>query len=152
MKINIISFGKFQKSDPYLILYDEYRKRIGFDVKLIEIKGHVTHNNVEEQKEYEGREIMEKIGKNSKVVVLDERGKIITTNEFADLVNKYANFGNDIDFIIGGAEGLSKSVLERADFVLSLGKMVHPYLMVRVILIEQLYRVYTFSINHPYHK
>ena len=152
MKINIISFGKFKKSDPYSILYEEYRKRIGFDIKLIEIKGSISYSNIEEQKEYEGIEILNKIDKNNKVIALDERGKIITTNEFTDIVNSYANFGNNIDFIIGGANGLSPNVLKKADFVLSLGKMVYPHLMVRVILIEQLYRVYTINNNHPYHK
>ena len=152
MKINIISFGKFKKSDPYSILYEEYRKRVNFEIKLIEIKGHINYSSIEERKEYEGIEILNKIGKNSKVIVLDERGKIITTNEFTDMINGYVNFGSDIDFIIGGADGLSANVLKRADFILSLGKMVYPHLMVRVMLIEQLYRVYTINNNHPYHK
>lgn len=152
MKINIISFGKFKKSDPYSILYEEYRKRINFEIKLIEIKSYASYSNIEEQKEYEGIEILNKIDKTSKVIALDERGKIITTNEFTDIVNNYVNFGNNIDFIIGGANGLSTNILKRADFILSLGKMVFPHLMVRVILIEQLYRVYTINNNHPYHK
>lgn len=152
MKINIISFGKFKKSDPYSILYEEYRKRINFEIKLIEIKSYASYSNIEEQKEYEGIEILNKIDKTSKVIVLDERGKIITTNEFTGIVNNYVNFGNNIDFIIGGANGLSTNILKRADFILSLGKMVFPHLMVRVILIEQLYRVYTINNNHPYHK
>lgn len=152
MKINIISFGKFKRSDPYSILYNEYRKRVNFDIKLTEIKGHTVSTSIEEQKEYEGAEILKKINENNKVIVLDERGKIITTNEFADIINRYMNYGDDIDFIIGGANGLSNNVLKQADFILSLGRMVYPHLMVRVMLMEQLYRVYTINNNHPYHK
>lgn len=152
MKINIISVGKFKKSDPYSVLYEEYSKRVNFDIRLVEIKGRVSYSNIEEQKEYEGMEILGKIGKNSKVVALDEKGEIITTNEFTTIVNGYIDCGNDLDFVIGGANGLSANVLRRADFVLSLGKMVYPHLMVRVMLVEQLYRVYTINNNHPYHK
>ena len=81
------------------------------------------------------------------------RGKIITTLEFCDLITKYQNNGTEeINFIIGGAEGLSQEVRDKSNFVLSFGKMVFPHLFVRVMLIEQLYRVYTLQNGHPYHK
>ena len=151
MKINIISFGVFKKLDPYLNLFEEYRKRINFNINLIEIKPHSNYKNIEEQKEYEGFEILKKLNKGNKIIVLDEHGKIITTNEFVNIINKYS-INSDIDFIIGGANGLPNFIIKQADFVLSFGKMVYPHLMVRVMLIEQLYRVHTINNNHPYHK
>ena len=59
---------------------------------------------------------------------------------------------DDLDFIIGGSDGLSQEVRDKSNFVLSFGKMVFPHLMIRVMLIEQLYRVWTLNNNHPYHK
>ena len=86
----------------------------------------------------------------SKVIVLDERGKIITTPDFYNLITNYENSSVDeIDFIIGGSDGLSQEVRNKANFVLSFGKMVFPHLFVRVMLIEQIYRVWTIKNKHP---
>ena len=82
---------------------------------------------------------------------MDERGKIISTIDFQNLINKFKIDG-DIDVIIGGSDGLTEEVRNQADFVMSFGKMVFPHLMVRVMIIEQLYRVYTLNNGHPYHK
>jgi len=77
----------------------------------------------------------------------------MTTIEFYDFVMNLQNTSvANLDFIIGGAEGLAPEVREKSNYVLSLGKMVFPHFMVRVILIEQLYRVWTIKNNHPYHK
>lgn len=151
MKINIISIGNFKNKDPYLDLFNEYKKRIKYDIKLIELKN-VKTNNIEEQKKLEGIELLKNTTKSNKLIVLDERGEIITTNDFEKIFTKYTNNGFGIDFIIGGSDGLSKEVLDKADYILSLSKMVFPHLMVRVILIEQLYRVFTLKNGHPYHK
>ena len=110
MKINIISFGVFKKLDPYLNLFEEYKKRINFNINLIEIKSHSNYKNIEEQKEYEGFEILKKLNKGNKIIVLDEHGKIITTNEFVNIINKYS-INSDIDFIIGGTNGLPNFII-----------------------------------------
>lgn len=151
MKINIISIGHFKNKDPYLDLFNEYKKRIGYNINLIEVKN-IKSNNIEEQKKLEGIELLNNTTKGNKLVVLDERGEIITTNNFEKFFTKYTDCGFGIDFIIGGSDGLSQNVLDKADYVLSLSKMVFPHLMVRVILIEQLYRVFTLKNGHPYHK
>lgn len=151
MKINIISIGHFKNKDPYLDLFNEYKKRIGYNINLIEVKN-IKSNNIEEQKKLEGIELLNNTTKGNKLVVLDERGEIITTNNFEKIFTKYTDCGFGIDFVIGGSDGLSQNVLDKADYVLSLSKMVFPHLMVRVILIEQLYRVFTLKNGHPYHK
>lgn len=152
MKFNIISIGKF-KEEAYKSLFYEYKKRIKFDIALREL---VLKKNLEGEKlkEEEGRLLLQNtINSNSKTISLDERGKIITTKEFCNLVTNYQNNSiSNINFIIGGSDGLSQEVRDDSDYILSFGKMVFPHLMVRVMLIEQLYRVYTLQNKHPYHK
>ncbi len=152
MKINILSIGKF-KDKSCEALFNEYKKRTGFNINLKELN--IKKNlSGEKLKEEEGKLLLQNCNaNNSKIISLDERGKIITTIEFCDLITKYQNEGNvNIDFIIGGSDGLSQEVRDKSDFVLSLGKMVFPHLFVRVMLIEQLYRVDCLQNNHPYHK
>ncbi|MDD2839645.1 MAG: 23S rRNA (pseudouridine(1915)-N(3))-methyltransferase RlmH [Rickettsiales bacterium] len=151
MKINILSIGKF-KDENCEALFFEYKKRMNFDINLKEL---VLKKNFdgEKLKEEEGKLLLQNISNNSKTIVLDERGKIITTLDFCNLITKYQdNSVGEINFIIGGSEGLSQEVRDKADFILSFGKMVFPHLFVRVMLIEQLYRVCTIQKGHPYHK
>ena len=150
MKINIITIGNFKSNDSYKELFDEYKKRIKCEINLIELKTK-QQNSIEEQKKFEADLLLKTRNKNNKLIVLDERGKIISTIDFQNLINKFKIDG-DIDIIIGGSDGLTEEVRNQADFVMSFGKMVFPHLMVRVMIIEQLYRVYTLNNGHPYHK
>jgi 23S rRNA (pseudouridine1915-N3)-methyltransferase len=152
MKINILSIGKFKKNNCYQELFNEYRKRTKWDINLKELI--VKKKAVGETlKELEAKTLLNNISNNSKIIVLDERGKNITTSEFADIFFKYeTNNVEAVDFIIGGATGLTETIRQKADFVLSFGKMVFPHLMVRIMLIEQIYRVFTIKSGHPYHK
>ena len=151
MKFNILSIGKF-KDVPCETLFYEYKKRMNFNINLHEL---ILKKNYESEKlkEEEGKLLLQHCNNGSKIISLDERGKIITTPEFCNLITKYQNNGTEeVNFIIGGAEGLSQEVRDKSHFVLSFGKMVFPHLFVRVMLIEQLYRVYTLQNGHPYHK
>ena len=150
MKINIITIGSFKSNDSYKELFDEYKKRIKCEINLIELKTK-QQNSIEEQKKFEADLLLKARNKNNKLIVLDERGKIISTIDFQNLINKFKIDG-DIDIIIGGSDGLTEEVRNQADFVMSFGKMVFPHLMVRVMIIEQLYRVYTLNNGHAYHK
>ena len=151
MKINIITIGNFKNKDEYFSLFNEYKKRIPWNINLIELKNNKS-NNVEERIEKEGIELLKNTTSGHKLIVLDERGEIITTNKFENICSKYFETSAGIDFVIGGSDGLSQKVRDKADFILSLGKMVLPHLMVRVVLVEQLYRVFTLKSGHPYHK
>lgn len=151
MKINILSVGSFKAKDNYKELFDDYKKRLKWEINLVEIKNSKAED-VEVRKNQEHKEILKYIKPKNKLVVLDERGKIISTPDFKDICVKYMESGYDIDFVVGGSDGLIEEMRNRADFVLSFGKMVFPHLMVRVMLVEQLYRVYSIMNNHPYHK
>ena len=110
---------------------------------------------IEKEKIEEGKLLIDscKNNKNSKIISLDERGKIISTTDFYNLITTYENNGiENVNFIIGGSNGLSEFVREKSDYILSFGKMVFPHLMIRIMLIEQLYRIWTLKNNHPYHK
>lgn len=151
MKINILSIGNFKSKDNYRELFEDYKKRLRWEINLVEIKNSRVED-IESRKIQECKEILKHIKSKNKLIVLDERGKIISTPDFKNLYIDYTDSGNDIDFVIGGSDGLSEEIRSKADFILSFGKMVFPHLMVRVMLIEQIYRIYTIINNHPYHK
>lgn len=152
MKFNILSIGKC-KDVSCETLFNEYKKRMNFDINLKELTLKKSYEG-EKLKEEEGKLLLQNCGtNNSKIISLDERGKIISTIDFYNLIMNYQNSGvGEVDFIIGGPEGLSQEVRDKSNFILSLGKMVFPHIFVRVMLIEQLYRVYTLQNGHPYHK
>jgi 23S rRNA (pseudouridine1915-N3)-methyltransferase len=153
MKINIISVGKFDNSSINE-LFLEYQKRLKTKVFLKEIH-HKYSNNIEEEKlkKIEGELIIKNIENESVRIFLDESGKNFTSKEFANILNKFNIEGHStISFIIGGAYGLDKNIIGKNDLVLSLSKMTFPHLMVRIVLIEQIYRAFSIIANHPYHK
>ncbi|MDR0571982.1 MAG: 23S rRNA (pseudouridine(1915)-N(3))-methyltransferase RlmH [Rickettsiales bacterium] len=150
-KINIISIGNFRKNSNYFNLFEEYRKRVPYHIRLIELKNSMS-SSVKEQKILEGKNIIKNLDNNFKTIVLDERGEIITTDCFCKICNAFFEICGGVNFILGGSDGLSDEIILLADYKLSLGKMVFPHLMARVILIEQIYRVFTINNNHPYHK
>jgi 23S rRNA (pseudouridine1915-N3)-methyltransferase len=85
--------------------------------------------------------------------VLDERGKALSSAQFADFLKGHAERGTgDLAFLIGGPDGHAQSAREQAQLVLSLGTMTWPHRLVRVMLAEQIYRAVTILVNHPYHR
>ena len=90
MKINIITIGNFKSNDSYKELFDEYKKRIKCEINLIELKTK-QQNSIEEQKKFEADLLLKARNKNNKLIVLDERGKIISTIYFQNLINKFKN-------------------------------------------------------------
>jgi 23S rRNA (pseudouridine1915-N3)-methyltransferase len=86
------------------------------------------------------------------VVVLDEGGRSVDTQSFANLVGGWSQEGRDVAFVIGGAEGLDPALRQSAHLVLSLSAMTLPHQLVRVLLAEQLYRAVSLLRNHPYHR
>jgi 23S rRNA (pseudouridine1915-N3)-methyltransferase len=86
------------------------------------------------------------------VVVLDERGDSWSTEQFAEKIEGWQHTGRDLVFVIGGADGLDPEFRDSADQRLSLSRMVMPHGLVRVVVVEQLYRAVTVIDGHPYHK
>ncbi len=153
MKISIISIGKFENS-PQKAVFLNYLKRFKWKVELKELDLKNVHNMSDEKiKEGEGALILKALKSSSKLIALDEKGKEFTSQNFAKLISDFAIHGeSDLTFVIGGSNGLSPEVLQKSSLKISLGLMTFPHLMVRSILLEQLYRAQTIIEGHPYHR
>lgn len=159
MEITIISVGKLK--EKYLKNgIAEYLKRMKSyaNVKIVEVNDEpagqtLSDAEVEQVKEAEGQRIIGKIPERARVIALDLRGKQLTSEDFAEEVNEMMTYGtSQIAFIIGGSHGLSKEVLQKTDLKISFGKMTYPHQLMRLILIEQIYRAFKIIRNEPYHK
>ena len=159
MNITIITVGKLK--EKYLKQgIDEYLKRMSAYAKLdiIELpdeKAPETLSEIEmiQIKEKEGLRILAKVNPDAYVIALAIEGKMKTSEELADTLDKLATYGKSkITFIIGGSLGLSKEVMQRADEALSFSKMTFPHQLMRLILVEQVYRAYRINRGEPYHK
>jgi 23S rRNA (pseudouridine1915-N3)-methyltransferase len=100
----------------------------------------------------EGRQILNAVPDNSLLVALDVKGRRLDTGALAKLLDGWMQGGRDVAIVIGGPDGLSTEVLERADIKLSLSDLTFPHALVRVIMLEQLYRAWSILANHPYHR
>ncbi len=101
----------------------------------------------------EGEKILFSIPKGAYLVALDKGGKTWSSREFSKILEKWFNAGGShIAFLIGGPDGLSEAVIEKAQVKLSFGPMTWPHQLARVMLLEQLYRAFTIRERHPYHK
>ena len=145
MKIHIIAIGKCKKGSPEYLLIEEYKKRLSWDMTVKE----KDNSNQNQEAEF----LLENIPERAKVVVLDERGKNMSSTELANIIGQWQLDGiSDICFLIGGADGHLESVRQRADLILSFGKLTMPHMLIRAVLSEQIYRVQTILSGHPYHR
>ncbi|HNP35169.1 MAG TPA: 23S rRNA (pseudouridine(1915)-N(3))-methyltransferase RlmH [Woeseiaceae bacterium] len=100
----------------------------------------------------EGQQLLGRIGANEQVILLDERGTEWTSRELAERLFQWQSDGRDLCFIIGGPDGVSSAVSERADASWSLSKLTLPHGLARVLFVEQLYRANSLQAGHPYHR
>ncbi|MGL4912849.1 MAG: 23S rRNA (pseudouridine(1915)-N(3))-methyltransferase RlmH [Romboutsia sp.] len=159
MRISIICIGKIK--EKYLKLgIDEFKKRLSKYCKLeiIEMDDEKAPENLSDKemlmiKDKEGKKILSKIKDNSFVMALAIDGKNLSSEELAHKINDLGVRGNShVVFIIGGSLGLSDEVLNRANYKLSFSKMTFPHQLMRLILLEQVYRAYRINSGEPYHK
>ena len=150
MHFRFIWIGKTKHKD-WLALQEEYLQRLSHFVKFkfAEIKDSSKY----ETKEDEGKRILEKMNQSSFVCLLDVKGRSISSHQFAKEIIKWQNRGlKEIAFVIGGADGVSSEVAEKADIKISLSSLTFTHEMARIILIEQIYRAYTIIKGFPYQK
>lgn len=159
MKITCITVGKI-KEKYFTMAIEEYAKRLSRYCKLeiVELPDEKTPDHaselMEEQiKQKEGDRILRAIKDDAYVIALAIEGKQLDSVELSEKLAKLGIDGNShITFIIGGSLGLSKEVLARADYKLSFSKMTFPHQLMRVVLLEQIYRAYRIQYGEPYHK
>ena len=139
---------------------NEYKKRLSryCELKVYEVADEKAPENLSEKemeiiKDKEGERILSKIPSNSYVIALEIKGKDLTSEKLAEKIDELMVDGySDITFVIGGSLGLSKNVLDRVDYKLSFSKMTFPHQLMRLILLEQIYRSFRIMKNEPYHK
>lgn len=154
MRITIVAVGKC-RAGPDRDLFEDYRQRLKWPVTVREVEEHRKVPPAQLMAR-EGELLVAALPKPSAdlvAVALDQRGKALSSEQFANHVRQWRDRGiQDLAFIIGGADGLSKAVLERATLALSLGPMTWPHMFVRAMLAEQLYRTQQILLGHPYHR
>jgi 23S rRNA (pseudouridine1915-N3)-methyltransferase len=159
MKITIISVGKI-KEKFFTDAIKEYTKRLSKYCKLSEevisderADESFSQMEIEQVKTKEGTKILSKIKTNTYVFILDINGKQLSSENLAEKINTLGIEGNsDLTFVIGGSNGLSDEVLNRADFKLSFSKMTFPHQLFKIILLEQIYRAFKINLGEAYHK
>jgi len=159
MNITILAVGKI-KEDYLKKGIAEYEKRLKAyaKVNITEVQDEkmpetLSAAELNKLKEREGLSLLEKIKKEDFVIALDQRGKEFTSEEFAGYLKDLMISGkSSITFIIGGSAGLSDQVLKRADLILSFGRFTYPHQLMRLILIEQIYRAFKIIRGETYHK
>ena len=159
MKITLITVGKIK--EKYLKdAIAEYSKRLSRYCKLeiVEVADEKTPDNASDTvedaiRDKEGERILKYIKEDAYVITLEIAGKMLTSEEMAGKIEKLGVQGTShIIFIIGGSIGLGKEILMRSDYALSFSKMTFPHQLMRVILLEQIYRSYRIMNHEPYHK
>lgn len=159
MKITLVTVGKI-KEKFYTEALAEYAKRLSRYCKLeiVQVADEKTPDKaseLEEQqiKKREGERILAQIKDGAYVIALAIEGKMLDSEELAKKIEQLGVGGtSQIVFVIGGSLGLSDAVLKRADYKLSFSKMTFPHQLMRVILLEQIYRSYRIIVGEPYHK
>lgn len=151
MRLTIVAVGKARAS-PERDLYQHYARRIVWPLKLVEVE-EKKRLAPAELKAAEGRLLLAAVPARATIWALDGRGKALSSEGLAQALKKRQDAGEaDLALLIGGADGLDRTVLERAQTSLSLGAMTWPHMLVRGMLAEQLYRAQQILAGHPYHR
>jgi 23S rRNA (pseudouridine1915-N3)-methyltransferase len=155
MQLRIITVGG--KMPPWVDQgVEEYARRMPPELKLswieIPLARRGKQGNAQQLCEKEGKQVLKAIPAGDRVVALDVRGKRLSTPDLARRLQDWQMSGDNYSLLIGGPDGLSRACLERAELRLSLSDLTLPHPLVRVILAEQLYRAWTITVNHPYHR
>ncbi len=159
MRIDVAAVGRL-KQGPERELVSRYAERLAASGRSIGLSGpHLTEipespaRSVAERMAQEAQAILAALPGDSLVVALDERGSTMASDAFAARVGRWRDEGRrNLVFVVGGPDGLAQQVRDRASELLSFGRMTMPHQLVRVLLLEQLYRTATILSGHPYHR
>ncbi|WP_136646306.1 23S rRNA (pseudouridine(1915)-N(3))-methyltransferase RlmH [Tabrizicola sp. YIM 78059] len=155
MKLHLCAVGRL-RTGPERSLVDDYVERLERTGRPLGL-GPVAEHEVEDRRgggmAAEATLLARAIPDGAALCVLDERGKLLSSPEFAQALASWRDGGRqDVAFVIGGADGVDPALRTRADLVISFGRMVWPHMLVRVMLAEQLYRAATIMAGLPYHR
>ena len=156
MKIRVIAVGQIKEKFSKQWI-EEFEKRLcpycSFFVEEIQAEPIIDNNSYEKYKRVEGEKILSQIKSEDYVITLEINGRNLSSEDFADKIKEISSLGvNELVFVIGGANGLSQEVSNRADFKLSFSKMTFTHQMIRLLLIEQIYRAFKILNGENYHR
>lgn len=150
MKIELIVVGRL-KSGPYHELIQEYTKRISWPLKIREVESKLKDEFQAQADEI--KQILNMLDAKAFVLACDERGKTVSSRQLSQKFETLMHEdGKLLQIIIGGANGIGETLRTRANFLLSFGQQTWPHMLVRVMLLEQIYRCQQIQKGHPYHK
>lgn len=136
--------------------FADYAKRLPNEARLVLVEQPVAHRgknaDIDRLKAAEGEKILKAVPKDAEIIALDERGKLHDTLAWSDALLRWQGSGHDVAMVIGGPDGLAPAVLTAAHQRWSLSPLTLPHPLVRVVVAEQLYRAWSASVGHPYHR
>lgn len=155
MKIHLIAIGQ-RMPDWVNQAFDEYAKRLPNDYQLIlktlAAEKRPKNANTNEMTQKESDALLSACPPNTQIIALDRQGKTFDTETLAAELQNWHDQSQDIALLIGGPEGISSSVLKKAQTIWSLSKLTLPHPLVRVLIAEQIYRAFSILSHHPYHR
>lgn len=155
MRLHVIAIGD-RLVDWQQAACDDYARRFvrPWSVELLALRAEPRSEGrpVERMAAAEGERLLAALPRGARRVVLDERGRGLSTRQLADCMREWSADGGDAAFLLGGPDGHAPSVRESADLMLALSPMTLPHGLARVLLLEQLYRATTILAGHPYHR
>ena len=155
MKINIISIES-SRPDWAQKAFTSYKQKFNKSIEVIWIgckpSQRSRNYNVSSVVEKESASLVSKIKKGDLIISLDKEGINLSTEKLRLNFDNWVSSSRDISFIIGGPDGISKSLIDKSDFCWALSNLTFPHSVVPVLVIEQIYRVWSMTQNHPYHK
>jgi len=155
MRFRVVAIG--QRMPSWVVRgWQEYARRfppaLGLDLKEIPAVKRSRNAEPEVIRHREGEALLAAVSRDSHVIALDENGRQWSTRELSVEMMGWMQSGRDVNFLIGGPDGLSAPCLQRAGNAWSLSRLTLPHMLVRVVLAEQLYRAWSMTQNHPYHR
>ncbi len=151
MTVTVAAVGRL-RAGPIRDLCDDYAKRLPWPVTWREVE-EKRRLPADALKAREGDLLLAALPQGPPLIALDERGKTLSSIRFSEKLTAWRETGGGaVAFAIGGADGLHAGVLDRAAFTLSLGAMTWPHMLVRALLMEQLWRAHSIATGHPYHR
>jgi 23S rRNA (pseudouridine1915-N3)-methyltransferase len=151
VRVTIAAIGR-DRGGPARELFEDYRKRSLWPLRLIELPPQ-SRLPLERRLAEEALRLLQSVPEGAVVIALDEHGRQLDSPAFARRLGDWRDEGRaEVAFLIGGPDGLAATVLESADLVMALGPMTWPHRLVRVLLVEQLYRAQAILAGHPYHR
>ena len=158
MKLKVISIGQL-KNNPILEIQKDYESRIlnlskSVGIKNLEIKELPISkkSSIKERQKEEAKIISQYIKQDNLNVFLDGKGENINSVDISQIISKSSFDGKDLVFFIGGPDGFDEKIIKVANKIISFGKVTWPHKLIRIMLLEQLYRGITIINNHPYHR